>query len=74
MVNTIEQIKPFMVLENHRKQIYVVCDIMDQDTIFLHLSSYIFLKEANKDKEAIKVPIDEFKQALADKKIYIKQF
>lgn len=74
MVNTIEQIKPFMVLENHRKQIYVVCDIMDQDTIFLHLSSYIFLKEANKDKEAIKVPIDEFKQALADNKIYIKQF
>ena len=63
-----------MVLENHRKQIYVVCDIMDQDKIFLHLSSCIFLKEANKDKEAIKVPIDEFKQALADKKIYIKQF
>ncbi len=62
-----------MILENHRKQIFVVCDIMDQDKIFLHLSNYIFLKEANKDKPAIKVPLDEFKQALADKKIYIKE-
>jgi hypothetical protein len=62
-----------MILENHRKQIFVVCDIIDQDTIFVHLSNYIFLKEANKDKPAIKVPIDEFKQALADKKIYIKE-